>query len=108
LIAVPLLNNQPTYRSYIVSKKSDKGKKLIDFKGKVLAYSDPRSNSGYVAPSILLKQNGADMDNFFRVKINAGTHEKSIEAIYRGIADVGAIDEYIWDSYTRDKPYILG
>ncbi|WP_198262807.1 phosphate/phosphite/phosphonate ABC transporter substrate-binding protein [sulfur-oxidizing endosymbiont of Gigantopelta aegis] len=107
LIAVPLLNKLPTYSSYVVTKKSAKGTKLIDFKGKILAYSDLRSNSGFVAPSIVLKNNGADIEDFFRVKINAGTHEKSIDAIYRGIADVGAIDEYIWDNYTKDKPEIL-
>ncbi len=104
LIAVPLFNEQPTYSSLIVSRKSAPGKKLTDFENKVFVYSDPRSNSGFVAPSMLLKEQGKDMNTFFRVKVKAGSHEKSIEAIYRGLADIGAIDEYIWQTYTASRP----
>lgn len=106
LIAVPLFNGVPTYSSYIVSRKSDKGTKLSDFKSRVFVYSDPRSNSGFVAPAKLLKDSGYDINNFFRLKIHAGIHEKSIEAIYRGVADVGAIDEYVWVEYIRTRPQL--
>lgn len=106
LIAVPLFNGVPTYSSFIVTRRDNSGKKLLDFKAKILAYSDHRSNSGYVAPSVLLKNGGEDMADFFKVKIHTGTHEKSIEAIYRGIADVGAIDEYVWVEYIKNKPDI--
>jgi len=106
LIAVPLFNGVPTYSSLIVTRKSEKAKKLSDFKNRVFTYSDSRSNSGYVAPSSLLKQEGFDIKGFFRVSINAGSHEKSIEAINRGLADVGAIDEYVWVEYTRKRPHV--
>lgn len=106
LIVVPLFNEQPSYSSFIVSRKKAPGSKLLDFKNKVFVYSDPRSNSGYVAPSMLLINQGQDINTFFRVKVKAGSHEKSIEAIYRGLADVGAIDEYIWQTYTASRPRI--
>lgn len=106
LIAVPLFNGVPTYSSFIVTRKTEKGKKLSDFSSRVFVYSDKRSNSGYVAPAKLLKESGKNIDDFFRVKILAGTHEKSIDSIYRGLADVGAIDEYVWVEYIKRKPHI--
>ena len=106
LIAVPLFNNKPTYSSFIVTKKSSKATSLLDFKDKIFAYSDSRSNSGFVAPSQYLKIHNHHLKDFFRIKINAGTHERSIEAIYRGIADVGAIDEYVWVDYIKTRPKI--
>ena len=106
LVAVPLYKNLPTYRSFIVSRKDDKAKELCDFQSKIFAYSDPRSNSGFVAPAAELKKNGYDINTFFSTKIDTGIHERSIEAIYRGVADVGAIDEYVWDEYTKMHPYI--
>jgi len=106
LVAVPLFNGVPTYSSFIVTRKSEKANKLVDFKGSVFAYSDARSNSGFVAPSALLKKEGFDMKDFFRVKVNTGTHEKSIESIYRGLVDVGAIDEYVWMDYIRTRPHL--
>lgn len=107
LVAVPLLNKAPTYSSLIVTRKSEKAGKLTDFKSRVFVYSDPRSNSGYVAPAKLLKDHGQDISHFFRVKVLSGTHEKSIESIYRGLADVGAIDEYVWNEYIKIKPEIV-
>ena len=106
LIAIPLYKGVPIYYSYIVARKSSKADKLLDFKNKIFVYSDNRSNSAYVAPSALLKDAGYNISDFFRVKIHSGVHEKSIEALYRGLADVGAIDEYVWDEYTKSKPKI--
>jgi len=106
LIALPLFNGTPTYSSFIVTRRSEKANRLSDFKNRVFAYSDLRSNSGYVAPATILKRDGFDIKNFFRVSISAGSHEKSIEAINRGLADVGAIDEYVWVEYTRKRPHL--
>jgi len=104
LIAVPLLNNLPTYSSFIITRKDNNKKALVDFKDKIFAYSDLRSNSGYVAPSVILKDHGYDIGNFFRVKILAGNHERSIESVYRGLADVAAIDEYVWLEAIKANP----
>jgi len=104
LIAVPLLNNLPTYSSFIITRKDNNKKALVDFKDKIFEYSDLRSNSGYVAPSVILKDHGYDIGNFFRVKILAGNHERSIESVYRGLADVAAIDEYVWLEAIKANP----
>jgi len=106
LVAVPLFNGMPIYNSVVIARKDDSRKRIIDFKGGIFAYSDPRSNSGYLSPAMFLKKHGFDVDDFFRLKILTGTHERSIESVYKGLADISAIDEYIWVEYLRTKPYL--
>jgi len=104
LIAVPLLNHQPTYYSLILTRSDRSEKKLVDFKGGVLAYSDPRSNSGYLSPKYALFKQGIDIDKHFRLQINAGNHEGSITALLNNLADVAAVDEYVWLAYLKSHP----
>jgi phosphonate transport system substrate-binding protein len=105
LVAVPLLNGKPTYHSVIITRAGNKSEQhLQDFKGKVLAYSDPRSNSGFLAPTYALMKEGIDIHQHFRVLMHARNHEGSISAVLSGIADVAAIDEYIMDEYFKTHP----
>ncbi|MDX8396440.1 MAG: PhnD/SsuA/transferrin family substrate-binding protein [Mariprofundaceae bacterium] len=113
LVAVPLFNGKPTYRSFVVTRSGRSEKTLADFKGQVFAYSDPRSNSGFVAPAYALKQQGIDINQHFRYMSHTGLHEYSIEALLAGQADVANIDEYVVVEYfkahpeTKDKLVIL-
>ena len=104
LISIPLFNNKPLYSSLIISHKEDPRKSLAEFKDKVFAYSDPRSNSGFVAPTYHLWSQGIDIKNHFRLLLHAGNHERSIEAMAHGLADVAAIDEYVWVDYIKQHP----
>ncbi len=104
LISVPLFNGVPEYSSIILTKKGSSEKTLNDFKGKVFVYSDPRSNSGYISPSYSLKSQGIDIKKHFRLMIHAGSHERSIEALLGGLADVAAVDEYVWVEYVKKHP----
>jgi len=76
LIAVPTFNQKPTYYSIILTRS------------KRPAYSDP------------------DIKTHFRLLLDAGNHEGSIEALLNGLADVAAVDEYIWLTYIKDKKKI--
>lgn len=104
LVGVPLFNGQPLYHSLVLARRGSPETRLADFKDKVLAYSDPRSNSGFVAPAYTLRQQGIDITEHFRLLINTGSHERSIEALLSGLADVAAVDEYIWVEYQRTHP----
>jgi len=104
LVSVPLFNNKPTYHSLILSRRNRPEKELADFKGGILAYSDARSNSGFLSPKYALHKKGIDMNKHFRLLLNAGNHEGSIEALISGLADVAAIDEYVWLAYLRKNP----
>jgi phosphonate transport system substrate-binding protein len=104
LVGVPLFRGKPEYHSLVMTRRDRPERRLRDFKGKVLAYSDPRSNSGFLAPALQLASEGTDIAQHFRLLVRAGTHERSIEALMGGLADVAAIDEYVWVEYVRANP----
>lgn len=104
LIAVPLFNNKPTYHSLILTRSDRSEKTLADFKGGVLAYSDPHSNSGFLSPKYALHKQGIDIEKHFRLLLHTGSHEGSITALLNNLADVAAVDEYIWAAYLKTHP----
>jgi len=104
LIAVPLFNGKPTYHSLVIAKKGRIEHSLADFKEKVFAYSDPRSNSGFVAPAFALKKQGIDINKHFRLMVHAGSHEGSIDAVLNDFVDVANVDEYILVQHMRAHP----
>ncbi len=101
LVAVPLFHGNPLYHSLVLTQKNRPEKQLSDFKGKVLAYSDIRSNSGFISPAYALHEKGIDISKYFRLTIDTGSHENSIEALLGGLADVSAVDEYVWVEYVK-------
>ncbi len=108
LVAVPLFDGKPLFHSLVMTQKGRKEKRLADFGGEVFAYSDIRSNSGYVAPAYELHQEHIDITRHFRLLIDAGSHERSIEALLSGLADVAAVDEYVWVQYAKAHPDAVG
>ena len=51
LLAVPVFEGRPLYRSYLIVRASDPNRRsYADLDGSVFAYSDPDSNSGYLVP----------------------------------------------------------
>ncbi len=107
LVSVPLFKGQPLYHSLIITPLKNSGKKLTDFKNRIFVYSDPRSNSGYLAPSVQLLAQGIEMEKHFSLMINSGNHKNSIISLLNGLADVAAIDEYIWVEYIKKHPQTL-
>ncbi len=108
LVAVPLFHGKPTYHSITITRAGRTEKSLLDFKGQVLAYSDPRSNSGFVVPAFALHEHGIDIHKHFRLLLNTGLHEASIEAVLSGLADVANVDEYILVQYLAAHPQARG
>ncbi len=59
LVAVPLYQDEPLYHSYLIVPASDtKTRSLDNLRGKVFAFSDPDSNSGYLYTEYLLAKQG--------------------------------------------------
>lgn len=104
LVAVPLYKGVPTYHSVIITKKPSTKKCISEFKGEILAYSDPLSNSGYLAPKYHLAQSKIKLKEHFSLMLNTGSHEGSITAVRGGLADIAAVDEYILDTYLLKNP----
>lgn len=104
LVAVPLFHGEPTYHSLVMTRAGRSEKALGDFKGGVFAYSDPRSNSGYLVPAFELRQQGIDIHTHFSYLLHTGLHENTIQALLAGLADVGNVDEYVWVEYLNRHP----
>jgi phosphonate transport system substrate-binding protein len=105
LVAVPLNQGRPYYRSYlIVSAEDNQRQSMADLKGSVFAFSDPYSNTGYLAPRYQVRQLGSDPASFFRKTFFTWSHRKAIEAVATGMADGAAIDSYVWETLARVKP----
>jgi len=105
LLAVPVNQGQPIYRSYlIVPAKDTHTHSIEDLKGAVFAYADPLSNTGYLAPRFDIKQAGHDPATFFRRTFFTWSHRKAIEAVASGLAQGAAVDSYVWDSLAKVNP----
>ena len=105
LLATPLYEGKPLYRSYLIVPAADrKTTSLADLKGGVFAYVSPDSNSGWLVPQIELRRMGLDAKHFFRKTFFAGDHRDVVDAVASGLADGGAMDGYIWETLRRFRP----
>lgn len=105
LLAVPIYQGKPLYQSYLIVPSSDhKTRSIVELKGKLFAYSDPDSNSGYLVPQYQLFRKGKDRDRFFRKTFFTWAHQKVVEAVAAGVADGGAVDGYVWDTLDKVHP----
>jgi len=72
--------------------RADSGiESLDDIEGKVFAFGDPNSTSGYLIPSIEIPQTGYSMKpgEYFADVVFAGGHEQTIVGVYNGDYDAG-------------------
>lgn len=105
LVAVPLHQGQPLYRSYLVVAVDDMTTRtVLDLRGKVFAYSDPQSNSGFLVPRVELLRAHQAPATFFRRTFFTFGHRKVVEAVQVGLAQGGAVDGYVWDTLQLQNP----
>ncbi len=109
LVAVPLSDGRPTYHSYLVVPASDRQtQSILDLRGKVFAFSDPDSNSGFLYPNYALLALQERPDRFFGKTFFTWSHRNTVEAIAAGLVQGGAVDSYVWDTMRRYKPATVG
>jgi phosphonate transport system substrate-binding protein len=94
------------YFSVLYVKASSPYKTLNDLKGKIIAYADVNSTSGYLFPRHAMRERGINPDKFFGKTIFAGGHEQGVVAVVGGQADAGVV----WSSAVGDaaKGYSRG
>lgn len=99
---------EPFYYSSLVTINKSKIKRLIDLKGKRIAYVDQKSASGYLYPKAHLKKmNFQDSD--FKSVIYSGNHEQSIQLLEADKVDVAAVfsddlkgDTGAWSKFAKN------
>ncbi|MCU0949857.1 MAG: PhnD/SsuA/transferrin family substrate-binding protein [Burkholderiaceae bacterium] len=106
LVAVPTYHGKPLYQSYLIVPASDTATAHVgQLEGRVFAYSDPLSNSGYLVPRAELLRVGRVPERFFRRSFFTFGHRKVVQAVQLGLADAGAVDGYVWDTLARQQPH---
>lgn len=101
LLAVPVYQGQPRYQSYLI-RPADSGDAAAiggwtDLKGKVFAYSDPLSNSGWLVAQGQFAAAGISPGDLKRSFFAHG-HRNVAEAVAAHLADAGSIDGYVWET----------
>jgi phosphonate transport system substrate-binding protein len=88
------------YYSVIVVRNDSPYHSVADLKGKVLAWADPNSTSGYAVPLYFLKKQGVDPSTFFSKTPFSGSHELGVVGVVNRTFDAAADD---WVSPTASN-----
>lgn len=105
LLAMPLYRNKPLYQSYLIVPRWDATtRSYADLRGKIFAYSDPNSNSGFLVPQYLMLRAGLDPQTLFHKTFFTWAHRKVVSAVATGVADAGAVDGYVWETLALLSP----
>lgn len=104
LLAVPLYQGNPVYQSYLIRTRGAaiKLNGWGDLKNRVLAYSDPLSNSGWLVAQAQLRAAGLSPQDLRRGFFAHG-HNNVAEAVASGLAHAGCIDGYVWETLQLQK-----
>jgi len=99
LAAVPVHRGRPLYQSYLIVPASDRTTHgFADLRGKVYAFSDPDSNSGWLAPQAAMRHLHIDSSTYFKRTFFTWAHKKVVEAVAVGMAQGGSVDGYVWET----------
>ncbi len=108
LLTVPVYRGTPLYRSYVIVHRDSPYLGMEDLEGRVFAYSDPDSNSGYLVPRKMFQRAGLDPDRFFRLAFFTFSHAETVQAVADRVADAGAVDSYVWEFLVERRPELAG
>ena len=106
LLSIPVYRGKPLYHSYIIVSQDSPYQDLTDLEGKVFAFSDPYSNSGFLYPISLLVKQDERPESFFRQTFFTFNHAETVQAVAEQFADGGAVDSYIWEYLASYKPEV--
>lgn len=97
IIAIPEVRGKHFYNAYIIVHKSSSIKKFKQLRNKSFAFTDPLSNTGYLYPSIRVKELGSGSEKFFKKTIYTNAHDYSIQAVARKIVDGASVNGLVFD-----------
>ena len=104
LVAVPVWQGKPLYRSYIIAGADDPVESFTDMRGYVHAFSDPDSNSGFLVTRHLLTTMHEKPETFFSRYFFTYGHRNVIRAVAAGLAQCGSVDGYVWEVVRDMEP----
>ncbi|RIA55696.1 PhnD/SsuA/transferrin family substrate-binding protein [Dichotomicrobium thermohalophilum] len=104
LVAAPVWRGKPLYQSYIIARADDPAGSIEELRGRVHAFSDPNSNSGYLVTTALLAKAGKRPERFFSRVFFTYAHRNVVRAVASGLAESGSVDGYVWEVMSKTEP----
>lgn len=106
VVAVPVVHGRTTYQSYVIVPATSPAHEVAHLRGKRFAFTDDLSLSGFGYPSHLLRRMGSDAGSFFGSATFTHSHDRSIDAVAKGVVDGAAVDSLIYDELLRSSPEV--
>jgi phosphonate transport system substrate-binding protein len=107
LLVAPSVNGKATYHSYIIVHKDSTIQSFADLKGKFFAFTDPKSNTGKLYPTHLLKTMGFTPEKFFKRVMYSYSHNKSVELVAKKVVDGAAVESIVYEYMVKKgSPYV--
>lgn len=107
LVAVPVWQGKPLYRSYLITSSERAAVGIDDLRGDIHAFSDPDSNSGWLVTATVLAQKGLTPDKFFKQTIFTWGHRNVVRAVASGLAMSGSVDGYVYEVMRETEPELV-
>lgn len=96
-------SGEARYRSQFLVRKDSEIKSFSDIKGKIVAFVDPSSTSGYLFPGAHLIKEGIDIEKDIEY-VYSGGHDKSLQLLLNGDVDVATTFVDSRERYAKDFP----
>ncbi|MBI5846927.1 MAG: PhnD/SsuA/transferrin family substrate-binding protein [Nitrospirae bacterium] len=103
-LAVPVFKGGPVYFAYLIARPDIRATDLIDLQGRSFAFTDQLSLTGFILPEELLRGKGFTHKTFFSKTLFTRSHDRSIMAVARGLADAASVDGVVFDAYMKGRP----
>ncbi len=104
LVAVPVVRGRSTYRSFLVVPSASAARKLEDLRGKRVTYVDPTSLTGAAYLRHRVATLGATDGAYFERINYSGSHDRSVQAVARGLTDAAPVDNLIYEMMAEADP----
>jgi len=104
ILAVPQVNHESTYYSYIIVSDESPADSLSDLRGRSFAFTDPLSNTGYLAPMWRLHELGLSSNGFFSSTSFTYSHDNSVRAVADHVVEGAAVDSLVYDDAVEHNP----
>ncbi|MGD6833610.1 phosphate/phosphite/phosphonate ABC transporter substrate-binding protein [Sutcliffiella halmapala] len=102
-----------TYKAQYIVRADSGIESLADLEGKIWAYPDAASTSGFLFPAAQLMdefdiESAQDLQtNFFKESLQAGAHDTAAVAVYEGDADVATTFDDVRTGLEEEYPDIM-
>ncbi len=106
LLAAPEVDGKTVYHSWLIVRTDSPAQSMADLRGKVFAFTDPLSFSGWSYPTYLVSELHERPETFFARTFFTYSHDSAIRAVAGGLADAAAVDSLIYTSLLEREPQL--